>query len=59
VADAIARAGAAGPIVALGSGAFLARAAAGGRELADLEWSAAERASAPAAALAELAAMRC
>jgi (4-(4-[2-(gamma-L-glutamylamino)ethyl]phenoxymethyl)furan-2-yl)methanamine synthase len=56
VADAIARVGGRGPVVALGSGAFLAHDAAGGRERAELPWSPAERAAAPAAALAELAA---
>jgi (4-(4-[2-(gamma-L-glutamylamino)ethyl]phenoxymethyl)furan-2-yl)methanamine synthase len=59
VTEAIVRVGAGGPIVPLGSGAFLAREAAGDRELAELPWSAAERAAAPAAALAELAAARC
>jgi probable H4MPT-linked C1 transfer pathway protein len=59
VAEAIATVGAGGPVVALGSGAFLAREAARGRELAELPWSAAERAVAPAAALAGLAAARC
>jgi len=59
VAEAIATVGAGGPVVALGSGAFLAREAARGRELAELPWSAAERAVAPAVALAGLAAARC
>jgi probable H4MPT-linked C1 transfer pathway protein len=46
------------PIVALGSGAFIARAVAErlGRPVLDMPWSAAERDMAPAAALAELAA---
>jgi probable H4MPT-linked C1 transfer pathway protein len=46
------------PIVALGSGAFIARAVAErlGREVLEMPWSAAERDTAPAAALAELAA---
>jgi hypothetical protein len=59
VAEAIGRAGTAKPVVALGSGAFLAVAAAADREIAELDWSAEERAAAPAAALAELAAARC
>jgi probable H4MPT-linked C1 transfer pathway protein len=59
VAEAITTVGASGPVVALGSGAFLVREAAGGHELAELPWSAAERAAAPAAALAALAAARC
>ena len=48
------------PVVALGAGAFLARAAAGRLERAVVEmpWSAAERDAAPAAALAGLAAAR-
>ena len=48
------------PVVALGAGAFLARAAAGrlGRAVVEMPWSAAERDMAPAAALAELAAAR-
>jgi (4-(4-[2-(gamma-L-glutamylamino)ethyl]phenoxymethyl)furan-2-yl)methanamine synthase len=52
------RAGAgAAPVVAVGVGAFLARAAAErlGRPVLELPWSAAERDAAPAAALAELA----
>jgi len=46
------------PIVALGSGAFIACAVAGrlGRPVLEMPWSAAERDVAPAAALAELAA---
>jgi hypothetical protein len=47
VAEAITTVGASGPVVALGSGAFLVREAARGRELAELPWSAAERAAAP------------
>jgi (4-(4-[2-(gamma-L-glutamylamino)ethyl]phenoxymethyl)furan-2-yl)methanamine synthase len=49
------------PVVPLGTGAFLAREAAGrlGRPVVELPWSAAERAAAPAAALAELLAERC
>lgn len=49
------------PAVVLGSGAFLARAAAAALGLREVElpWSAAERAAAPAAALAELAQARC
>ena len=48
------------PVVALGAGAFLARAVAErlGRPVLELPWSAAERDAAPAAALAELAAAR-
>jgi (4-(4-[2-(gamma-L-glutamylamino)ethyl]phenoxymethyl)furan-2-yl)methanamine synthase len=48
------------PVVPLGSGAFLAREAAErlGVGVRDLPWSAAERAVAPAAALAELASER-
>jgi (4-(4-[2-(gamma-L-glutamylamino)ethyl]phenoxymethyl)furan-2-yl)methanamine synthase len=44
------------PVVPLGAGAFMARAAAEhlGRALVELPWSAAERDAAPAAALAEL-----
>ena len=51
----------AGPVVPLGTGAFLARAAADrlGLEVAELPWTAAERDAAPAAALAELVAGRC
>jgi probable H4MPT-linked C1 transfer pathway protein len=51
---------AAAPVVALGVGAFIARAVAErlGRPLRELPWSAAERDAAPAAALAELAAAR-
>jgi (4-(4-[2-(gamma-L-glutamylamino)ethyl]phenoxymethyl)furan-2-yl)methanamine synthase len=52
------RAGAgAAPVVAVGVGAFLARAAAErlGRPVLELPWSGAERDAAPAAALAELA----
>ena len=50
----------AAPVVALGVGAFIARAAAErlGRPVRELPWSAAERDVAPAAALAELAAAR-
>ena len=46
------------PVVALGTGAFLARAVAErlGRPVREMPWSAAERDVAPAAALAELAA---
>jgi probable H4MPT-linked C1 transfer pathway protein len=49
------------PVVALGSGAFLAREVAErlGVGVRDLPWSEAERAVAPAAALAELASERC
>jgi (4-(4-[2-(gamma-L-glutamylamino)ethyl]phenoxymethyl)furan-2-yl)methanamine synthase len=48
------------PVVALGVGAFLARAVAErlGRDTREMPWSAAEREAAPAAALAELAAAR-
>ena len=48
------------PVVALGTGAFLARVVAErlGRPVLDMPWSAAERDVAPAAALAELAAAR-
>jgi probable H4MPT-linked C1 transfer pathway protein len=48
------------PVVPLGAGAFLARAAATrlGRAVVELPWSAAEREAAPAAALAELLAGR-
>jgi (4-(4-[2-(gamma-L-glutamylamino)ethyl]phenoxymethyl)furan-2-yl)methanamine synthase len=48
------------PVVPLGAGAFLARAAAErlGRTVVELPWSAAERDAAPAAALAELLAKR-
>ena len=48
------------PVVALGVGAFLARAVAEslGRPVLEMPWSAAERDAAPAAALAELAATR-
>jgi probable H4MPT-linked C1 transfer pathway protein len=48
------------PVVPLGAGAFLARAAAErlGRTIVELPWSAAERDAAPAAALAELLARR-
>jgi (4-(4-[2-(gamma-L-glutamylamino)ethyl]phenoxymethyl)furan-2-yl)methanamine synthase len=48
------------PVVPLGAGAFLARAAAEhlGRPVVELPWSAAERDAAPAAALAELLAGR-
>ena len=48
----------AAPVVAVGVGAFLARAVAErlGRAVVELPWSAAERDAAPAAALAELAA---
>jgi (4-(4-[2-(gamma-L-glutamylamino)ethyl]phenoxymethyl)furan-2-yl)methanamine synthase len=48
------------PVVPLGAGAFLARAAAArlGRAVVELPWSAAERGAAPAAALAELLAGR-
>jgi hypothetical protein len=48
-------------VIPLGSGAFLARAAAErlGRAVAELPWGAAERDAAPAAALAELVARRC
>ena len=48
------------PVVTLGAGAFLARAAAGhlGRAVVEMPWSAAERDAAPAAALAALAAAR-
>ena len=50
----------AAPVVPLGVGAFLAREVAErlGRPVVDLPWSAAERDAAPAAALAELAAVR-
>jgi (4-(4-[2-(gamma-L-glutamylamino)ethyl]phenoxymethyl)furan-2-yl)methanamine synthase len=46
------------PVVALGTGAFIARAVAErlGRPVLEMPWSAAEREVAPAAALAELAA---
>jgi len=49
------------PVVPLGVGAFLAREVAErlGRPVAELDWSAAEREAAPAAALAELAARTC
>jgi probable H4MPT-linked C1 transfer pathway protein len=49
------------PVVPLGVGAFLARdvAAQLGRPVAEIDWSAAERDAAPAAALAELAAAAC
>jgi probable H4MPT-linked C1 transfer pathway protein len=49
------------PVVPLGSGAFLAREVAErlGVGVRDLPWSEAERAVAPAAALAELASERC
>jgi (4-(4-[2-(gamma-L-glutamylamino)ethyl]phenoxymethyl)furan-2-yl)methanamine synthase len=52
--------GVAAPVVALGTGAFLAHAVAErlGRPVLDMPWSAAERDAAPAAALAELAAAR-
>jgi (4-(4-[2-(gamma-L-glutamylamino)ethyl]phenoxymethyl)furan-2-yl)methanamine synthase len=52
--------GTAAPVVALGTGAFLARAVAErlGRPALEMPWSAAERDVAPAAALAELAAGR-
>ena len=52
--------GSAPPVVALGTGAFLARVVAErlGRPVLDMPWSAAERDVAPAAALAELAAAR-
>jgi probable H4MPT-linked C1 transfer pathway protein len=48
------------PVLPLGAGAFLARAAAArlGRAVVELPWSAAEREAAPAAALAELLADR-
>ena len=48
------------PVVPLGAGAFLAREAAErlGRPVVELPWTAAERAAAPAAALAELLAGR-
>jgi probable H4MPT-linked C1 transfer pathway protein len=48
------------PVVPLGAGAFLARAAAArlGRAVVELPWSAAEREAAPAAALAQLLADR-
>jgi probable H4MPT-linked C1 transfer pathway protein len=48
------------PVVTFGAGAFLARAAAArlGRPVAEMPWTAAERAAAPAAALAALAAAR-
>jgi probable H4MPT-linked C1 transfer pathway protein len=51
----------AAPVVALGTGAFLARAVAArlGRPLAEMPWSADEAGVAPAAALAELAAAAC
>lgn len=51
---------AAAPVVPLGTGAFLARAVGErlGRRMADMPWSAAERAIGPAAALARLAAER-
>jgi hypothetical protein len=50
----------AAPVVAVGVGAFLARAVAErlGRAVVELPWSAAEREAAPAAALAGLAAAR-
>jgi len=49
------------PIVALGSGAFIAGGVAErlGRPVREMPWSAAERDVAPAAALAELAAAAC
>ena len=49
------------PVVALGTGAFLARAVAAclGRPVAEMPWSADEGDAAPAAALAELAAAAC
>jgi probable H4MPT-linked C1 transfer pathway protein len=49
------------PVVALGSGAFIARAVAErlGRPVREMPWSAEERDAAPAAALAELAAGAC
>jgi (4-(4-[2-(gamma-L-glutamylamino)ethyl]phenoxymethyl)furan-2-yl)methanamine synthase len=52
--------GTAAPVVALGTGAFLAREVAErlGRPVVEMPWSAAEREVAPAAALAELAAAR-
>jgi (4-(4-[2-(gamma-L-glutamylamino)ethyl]phenoxymethyl)furan-2-yl)methanamine synthase len=52
--------GDAAPVVTLGAGAFLARAAAErlGRPVVDMPWTEAERDSAPAAALAALAAAR-
>jgi probable H4MPT-linked C1 transfer pathway protein len=48
------------PVVTLGTGAFLARAAAErlGRPVLEMPWSPAQRDAAPAAALAELAAAR-
>ena len=48
------------PVVTLGVGAFIARAAAErlGRPVVEMPWSAAQRDAAPAAALAELAAAR-
>lgn len=51
---------AAAPVVPLGSGAFLARAAAErlGRPVVEMPWSAEERDAAPAASLAALAAAR-
>jgi probable H4MPT-linked C1 transfer pathway protein len=51
----------AAPVVALGVGAFLARAAAArlGRAVVEMDWSVGERDAAPAAALAELAAAAC
>ena len=54
------RFGGAPPVVTLGVGAFLARAAAErlGRPVVEMPWSAAQRDAAPAAALAELAAAR-
>jgi len=58
IEEAVRRVGGTGPIVPLGGGAFLARevAARVGRAVAEMPWSAEERAAAPAAALAELAA---
>jgi (4-(4-[2-(gamma-L-glutamylamino)ethyl]phenoxymethyl)furan-2-yl)methanamine synthase len=49
------------PVVPLGIGAFLARDVAQrlGRPVVEIQWSAAEREAAPAAALAELAAAAC
>ena len=54
------RVGGAPPVVPLGGGAFLARAAAQrlDRAVVELPWSAAERDAAPAAALAGLLAER-
>jgi len=51
----------AAPVVPLGVGAFLARAVADrlGRPVAEMDWSEGERAAAPAAGLAELAAAAC